>query len=79
MIASQHNQPPIQRERASQIMRIVSENSLFKMSLCSVYGLLAVMFLTAGTAAAEHDRDALVLTSTNTSNNDLIVFRLDTD
>ncbi len=60
-------------------MRRVSESCSLKMRLCCVGGVLAIMFLTAGTAAADDwKRDLLVLTSTNGANNDVVVFKLDT-
>jgi len=61
------------------VMRRVSENSSLIIKLGSVGAMLAVMFLTSGTAAAdEWKRDLLVLTSTNSASNDVVVFKLDT-
>ena len=41
-------------------------------------GILAALVLTTGLVAGQHDRDLFVVTSTNNTTNDVIVFRLDT-
>jgi len=54
--------------------------STSKSNLCRVGGMLAAMFVTAAlAAAADFGRDTFVLTSTNSSTNDVLVFKLDTD
>ncbi len=53
------------------------QSSTLKTTLCRVGGILAVMFLTAALpAAAQHDM--FVLTSTNNTPNDVVVFKLNT-